>query len=135
MDYIGRFCRQYQKKCYVARVHFRIDKAVGRSTVTAQLEQPAEKNWVQGAVIGAEFALSKIRNAAYTVTITRIDGSDTETNASVAAAAITLGIWEAARFDPGSLLLEFIQHKALTSWKLPVDALPSLEEREAVHAN
>lgn len=143
MEHIGQFFKQ-RRVGYTARVHFRIEKTEAASTVTLHLAPPPEQrrfsqgmiesayspgydDWIRGAVLGVEFALSQINNAAYAVTITEILGLTSDTNPTIVAAAAALGVWEAADFDPGSSLLEFVQHKALTSWDLPGDALPSFE--------
>jgi hypothetical protein len=140
----GTFLRQYQRKGYAARVHVVVAETIGASNVTVQLDEcgdpqalsqgnieaayaPAYNDWIQGAVIGAAYALARVKTAAYTATITAIFGMTTDTNPTIVAAATVFAVWNAVNYVPSTEETEFLERKVLKSWDLPFDALPALE--------
>ena len=135
--------RQYEKKGYAARVHVVVAETIGASNVIVQLDPcgdpqtfsqgnieaayaPAYNDWIQGAVIGAEYAFAKVKVAAYTITITAIFGMTTDTNPTIVAAATVFAVWNAVNYVPTAEETQFIERKVLKSWDLPYDALPTL---------
>lgn len=137
----GKFLRQREGKGYAARVFIELNEGDSYPRVTAQLETPSipvlfsqgdiEKayaptynDWIQGAVIGASYALAKLKNSVYMVTITTIIGMETDTNPTIVAAAAIFAVWNAVNYHPHDEI-QFIIDKVFASWDLPPDTMPT----------
>jgi hypothetical protein len=135
----GIFLRQHQGKGYAAKVRIHLvpaeiaSVAVGLENTgpPASFSQgdiqkaytPDYDDWIQGAVIGARYALAKLPTA-YAVTLTAIEGSVTDTNPTVVAAAAISAIWKGAGYTPLAEDVALIEGVVFVSWDQKSHHLP-----------
>jgi hypothetical protein len=77
------------------------------------------EDWKQGAVLGVAFALWTAGNTDSAVTITKIEGMTSDSNATIIAAAAMDAVWKALSFTPEPALTTQIEQSVVASWSLP----------------
>jgi hypothetical protein len=134
----GKFWRQ---NCF-ARVHIIVNEIDSASTVSLELDatgylissyyrgniqkaHEANDPWIQGAVIGANYALAQLKNSVYAVTITDIVGTDVDTTPTAVAVATIFAVWKAVNYQPSDDETQLFEDKILANLGLPYDTLPT----------
>lgn len=137
----GRFSRHYKGTSRFALVHIIVNEIESASTVGVELDPTgsltqhyrdniqkayeAYDDWIQGAVIGATYALAQLKNAVYVVTITDIVGTYVDTTPTAVAVATIFTVWKAVNYQPSNDEIQLIDDKVLASWDLPYYTLPT----------
>jgi len=73
--------------------------------------------WIHGARIGAQYALSKIDGRHFTIVIKNIMGLHTDTNATIVGTAIIFGIWKALKPNVEQDEIDRLTSLTLNSWE------------------
>ena len=127
----GKFLRQLNKYGYFARVVMEIKNeefsSVSTEKVIGWQNEQVEFNWIKGAEIGANYALEKIKTKKYNIRITKILGTDSDTNPTIVGTATIFGIWEALKVKISDDIIEDLINLTLKSWTKSYNNLPTYE--------
>lgn len=132
----GKFLRQRNSGGYVARVKMAIEESTTATLVKVEWmsvdvkeASPSLANyedWKQGALIGINYALNRIRVAKqYTITVIEIIGQDVDTNPTIVAAAAIDGVWKGMNYTPTQTEWDAIEEVVFGSWQKSAYHLPT----------
>lgn len=136
----GRFVRQTKRAGYFAHIEMILYASVENTSIAFDCqgrgfysqgyveEVTAEgyDDWKRGAIAGIEYALKKC-GKSFCITITKIEGLTSDTNATIVGAAAIEAIWKAASFQPSEEEKRRLEQLVLDSWAFPPATLPHFE--------
>lgn len=137
-EHEGRFLRQTTSGGFIARVTIRVERptfapaiaiACSGAGFTSQgtLEEASAASyddWKLGARAGIEYALRRAEIRDALVTVLKISGLSTDTNATIVAAAAAFALWDAVGYVPDADERQRIDDVVLASWSPMAPALP-----------
>jgi hypothetical protein len=109
VEAVGRFARQTRDRGVFAKVTVMVDESRPRNIKVGGPEEGQQEqggvdgapaSWKKGAVVGAEYALRTAGREGCRVVITKILGTDADTNSTVVAAATSEAVWKAIGYSP-----------------------------------
>lgn len=127
----GNFLRQTNKTAYVGRVTMEIidseKNEIDLSNVKGWGNEKVYAQWINGARVGAEYALKRTEKN-YIVRIKKIIGTDSDTNPTIVGTATIFGLLDAINIKIDKLEIERLTNITLNSWSKEINEIPKYEE-------